>query len=76
MSQMHPTGGFVVTPHNSTEFYAHSLYVGDAGDIVFRPVENTANITLTVQAGFWWPGPVKLVAATGTTCTKIHGTRG
>lgn len=76
MSQFHPNEGAAITPHNSTAIYYNAIYVGDAGDIEFRPVNNTVNITLTVPAGWWYPGPVILVAATGTTCTKIHGFKG
>ncbi len=73
MSQFHPTRAFAITPSDSETIYAHSLYIGDSGDIEILLIEDTASVTLTVVAGTILPWPVKKVLDAGTTCTKIHG---
>lgn len=68
-----------VTPHDSNEVldangshYPRALFVGGAGNVAVRLVDDSADVTLVgVQAGRILDIQAKLVKATGTTATNI-----
>lgn len=76
MSQFHPTQMLEVTPADGVEVAFNGLYVGVAGDIAFTPVNNPTSIVVPVPSGWYYPGEVKEVLATGTTATSIFGLKG
>lgn len=65
--------GFAVTPNNSTEIFARSLYIGGAGDVSVMMAGGTTLTFVGVQAGTILPVRVQRVRTTGTTATNIVG---
>ena len=66
---------FAVTPNNSTEIFARSLYVGGAGDVSVQTAGGTTVTFVGVPAGSLLPIRVQKVRTTGTTATNIIGLR-
>ena len=61
----------VVTPSDTTDLtYCRALWVGGAGNLVVRCVDDTSSITLVVPAGTLLPLFVQRVMA-ATTATSI-----
>lgn len=63
--------GFAVTPNNSTEIFARSLYIGGAGDVSVMMAGGATLTFVGVPAGTLLPFRVQRVRTTGTTATNI-----
>jgi len=68
-------GGFAVTPSDATDFAvpARSLWVGGAGNIVVKCIDNSVITLVGVTAGTLIPVRAKRVNSTNTTATNIVG---
>lgn len=64
---------YEVTPHNTDPLptLPKALLMGAAGDVVFRGIDSSADITMTVEAGFYLLVQAQYVRATGTTVSQI-----
>lgn len=61
-----------ITPHASTLIKpTRGVMVNVAGDIVCRPTDSAADVTLTLNAGAVYPISIKAVRVSGTTATGI-----
>ena len=65
---------FAITPHASNEnTVTRGFMVNVAGNVAVRFVDDTADVTLTLQAGVVYPFRIKYVRVAGTTATGIFG---
>lgn len=63
-----------ITPHATNAINpTDGLMVNVAGDVALRCVDDSADVTLTLQAGVVYPLRAKYVRVTGTTATGITG---
>lgn len=64
---------FTVTPSDAAELtlLPKALLIGGAGNIVLRPVDSSADVTIAAVAGQIVPIRAQFVRATGTTATAI-----
>lgn len=66
---------FVITPHatNAVDPLPKAIRANGAGDITFRAVDSSADVTVTVAAGEVLDVRPLYIRATGTTVAVIHG---
>ena len=63
-----------ITPHDTNEITpTRGLLVNVAGDVACRFTDSSADVTLTLLAGVYYPFSVRAVRSTSTTATGIVG---
>jgi len=66
---------FLITPHatNAIDPIPKAIRADDAGVIVLRAVDSSADVTVNVAAGEVLDVRAKYIRASGTTVSVIHG---
>lgn len=64
-----------ITPHdlNAIDPLPRAVRVNGAGTMVFRTVDSSADVALTVKDAECLVARIKYIRATGTTATGFHG---
>jgi hypothetical protein len=63
-----------ITAHDTDEITpTRGFMVNGAGNVAVRFTDSSADVTLTLLAGTYYPYSIKAVRATSTTATGIHG---